>query len=61
MSRTITLPIESVVSFNKHGIVKIEHLKTIEVEISQEVTEALLQLMGTTPEEVIEAASLATN
>lgn len=27
MSRTMTIPLESVVSFNKHGIVKIEHLK----------------------------------
>ena len=55
MDRTATIPTESIVTFNKHGITKVEHLHITELSLTQEAAEALLRLMGTTAEEVVEA------
>jgi hypothetical protein len=54
MSRTITIPTESVVTYNKDGIIKVEHLKKTKILINQQVAEAFLRLMGTTAEEAVE-------
>lgn len=58
MNNTITIPMESVVTYNKNGITKVEHTRKVKIEINQQVAEALLRLMGTTPEEAVEAATL---
>jgi len=55
--KTITVPTESVVTFNKNGIVKIEHVRTATIELTQEIAEAFLRLMGTTAEEAVEACT----
>lgn len=59
MKRQITLPLESLVTFNKNGIVKIEHTKTISGEMNQDLAEALIRLLGSTPEKVLKGVAKA--
>ena len=54
MSRTATIPTESIVTFNKHGITKIEHVSKAEIPVTEENVVLLLNLMGTTIEEICE-------
>ena len=61
MNKTITIPTESIVTINKAGIVKVEHISQTKVEITRQVAEAILRLMGTTPEEALEAAASSIN
>ena len=54
MNGTVTMPTQSVVTFNKHGIVKVEHQKIAEIEMTEENVEMFLGLMGTSIEEIVD-------
>lgn len=53
--KTIRIPTEAIVSFNKNGITNIEVVNEVQIELNQQSVEALLLLLGTTPEKVFEA------
>lgn len=55
MDRTATIPTESIVTFSKHGkITKVEHITKAEIPVTEENVVLLLNLMGTTIEEICE-------
>lgn len=49
----LKFPLESIITIQNGKLVKIEHIEEIETKINQNSVEVFLNLMGLTPEEII--------
>lgn len=49
----ITIPAESIITFNKNGIINSTVLSEVKIPLNQKSVESFLMLLGTTPQKII--------